>query len=298
MPRNGPVIGVQRVAGNLGAEISGVRVAADLPAETVESIRDALREHKVIFFRGQDHLTDADQVGFASLFGELTVAHPTLPNMQGEPHVFRLDADRGGKAPAWHTDATYVDRPPAFTFLRPVTLPSYGGDTAWANTVTGYESLAPDLRTLADNLWALHSNEVDYADKPVEGMGASVSRNERLYRRLFTSTIYETRHPVVRVHPETAERALLLGQFVKRLMAVSRADSRLLIELFQRHVTNLENTVRWHWAIGDLAIWDNRATQHYAIDDYADQPRQMRRVTVAGDVPVSVTGTPSEAVRS
>jgi taurine dioxygenase len=286
------------VAGNIGAEISGVRVSADLPAEIVESIRDALREHRVVFFRGQDHLTDADQVGFAGLFGELTISHPTLPNMQNVPHVFRLDAHRGGKAPAWHTDATYVERPPAFSFLSSVTLPPYGGDTAWANTVTGYESLAPDLRTLADNLWALHSNEVDYADTPSDDMGSSASRNERVYRRLFTSTVYETRHPVVRVHPETGERALLLGQFAKQICGLPRADSRVLMELFQRHVTSLENTVRWRWEIGDLAVWDNRATQHYAIDDYGDLPRQMRRVTVAGDVPVSVAGRRGAVVRS
>ena len=117
------------------------------------------------------------------------------------------------------------------------------------------------------------------------------------HREVFLSTIFQTEHPVVRVHPETGERSLLLGQFVRRILGVSASDSRYLFELFQRHVTRLENTVRWRWAPGDLAIWDNRATQHYAIDDYGDLPRQMHRITVAGDVPVGVDGRLSAALQ-
>jgi taurine dioxygenase len=114
---------------------------------------------------------------------------------------------------------------------------------------------------------------------------------------VFLSTIFQTEHPVVRVHPETGERTLVLGQFVKHILGVSTSDSRYLFELFQRHVTRLENTVRWRWAPGDLAIWDNRATQHYAIDDYGDLPRRMHRITVAGDIPVGVDGRRSTALR-
>jgi alpha-ketoglutarate-dependent sulfate ester dioxygenase len=101
--------------------------------------------------------------------------------------------------------------------------------------------------------------------------------------------------PLVRVHPDTGERALLLGHFVRRILGVSVSDSRYLFDLFQSHVTRLENTVRWHWAPGDIVMWDNRATQHYAIDDYADLPRKMHRVTVSGGRAVSVTGEHSHA---
>jgi taurine dioxygenase len=289
-------IDVRRIAGHIGAEITGVRVGADLPDSVVTIIRDAFHEHKVIFFRGQHHLDDAGQAGFARLFGELTTAHPTVPGIDSERHVLELDAQRGGgKANAWHTDVTFVDRPPALSLLRAVTLPPYGGDTTWANTATAYQSLAPELRELADRLWALHSNEYDYAAKRGGGVGAGSPREERHYREVFLSTVYETEHPVVRVHPETGERALLLGQFVTRILGVSAADSRYLFELFQRHVTRLENTIRWHWAPGDLALWDNRATQHYAIDDYGDLQRQVHRVTVAGDVPAGVDGRRSIA---
>ena len=175
---------------------------------------------------------------------------------------------------------------PAVSILRAVTLPPYGGDTCWANTATAYQSLSPELRTLAESLHALHTNAYDYATQSGGGVGGKSAKDERHFREVFLSTVFQTEHPVVRVHPETGERTLLLGQFVKEILGVSGADSRSLFKLFQRHVTRLENTVRWHWTPGDVAIWDNRATQHSAIDDYGDLPRRMHRVTVAGDIPV------------
>jgi alpha-ketoglutarate-dependent sulfate ester dioxygenase len=289
-------VDVRRVAGNIGAEITGVHVGPDLPVPILETIRTALHEHKVVFFHGQDHLDDDTQADFARRFGDLTSAHPTVPGLGAARNVLPLDAQAGGgKANAWHTDVTFVDRPPALSFLRAVTLPPYGGDTAWANTAAAYASLAPELRDLADRLWALHTNDHDYAETRGGGVSTMSAKDQQHHEKVFLSTIYQTEHPVVRVHPETGERALLLGQFVKQILGVPASDSRNLFDLFQRHVTRLENTVRWHWAPGDLAIWDNRATQHYAIDDYADLPRRMHRVTVAGDVPVGVDGRHSLA---
>ena len=137
----------------------------------------------------------------------------------------------------------------------------------------------------------------DYATQSGGGVGTKSGQDERHHREVFLSTVFQTEHPVVRVHPETGERALLLGQFVKEILGVSPSDSRYLFNLFQRHVTRLENTVRWHWSPGDVAIWDNRATQHYAIDDYGDLPRRMHRVTVAGDIPAGVDGFQGRALQ-
>ena len=171
--------------------------------------------------------------------------------------------------------------------------PESGGDTVWANTASAYADLPAELRELADRLWAVHSNEYDYAGvKP----SASLEQLEN-YRKVFTSTVYETEHPVVRVHPQSGERTLLLGHFVKRLKGLSQHDSAHLFAVLQGHVTRLENTVRWRWQAGDVAIWDNRATQHYAIDDYGDQPRVVRRVTLGGDVPVGIDGQRSRTIR-
>ena len=291
------VIDVRKIAGHIGAEITGIAARPNLPPDEITVIRDALLEHKVVFTRGQRHLDDAAQAGFARRFGDLTTAHPTVPGTKDNPSVFELDAQRGGgKANAWHTDVTFVDRPPAISVLRAITLPPYGGDTSWANTVTGYESLSPALRAFAEQLRALHSNDYDYAARSGGGVQEKSANDQRHFAEVFTSTVYQTEHPVVRVHPETGERSLLLGQFVRRLLGVSASDSRYLFDLFQQHVTRLENTVRWRWAPGDLAMWDNRATQHYAIDDYADLPRTMHRVTVAGDLAVGVDGSVSRAI--
>jgi taurine dioxygenase len=285
-------IDVRKIAGHIGAEVTGIQARPDLPADQTTLVRNALLEHKVVFLRGQ-HLDDDTQAGFAQLFGELTTAHPTVPGIDDDARILELNAQRGGgKANAWHTDVTFVDRPPAITMLRAVTLPPFGGDTTWANTATGYKSLSPELRALADSLWALHTNAYDYATHH----GDKSDRDNQHHREVFLSTVYETEHPVVRVHPETGERALLLGQFVTRVLGVSPSDSQHLFDLFQQHVTRLENTVRWRWAPGDLAIWDNRATQHYAIDDYGDLPRVMRRVTIQGDQAVATDGRTSRAV--
>jgi alpha-ketoglutarate-dependent sulfate ester dioxygenase len=287
-------IDVRKIAGHIGAEVTGIQASPTLPADQVAVVRNALLEHKVVYLRGQHHLDDTAQAGFAQLFGELTTAHPTVPGTDADVRILELDAQRGGgKANAWHTDVTFVDHPPAITMLRAVTLPPYGGDTAWANTANAYQTLSPELRALADSLWALHTNAYDYAERHDS---VKRDRDNDHYRTVFTSTVYETEHPVVRVHPETGERSLLLGQFVKRILGVTPTDSQHLFALFQQHVTRLENTVRWHWAPGDLAIWDNRATQHYAIDDYADLPRVMHRVTISGDLAVATDGRTSRAV--
>lgn len=287
---------VTPVAGRIGARIDGVRLSADLPDDVVAAVRAALLEHKVVFFRGQDHLDDEAQTAFAGRLGTVTTAHPTVPALGGTATVLSLDSGNGGgRANHWHTDVTFVQQPPAASVLRALVIPPTGGDTLWANTATAYQDLPGDLRTLADRLWAVHTNAFDYARLGVglEGADPQAAR----YAEIFASTEYETLHPVVRVHPETGERSLLLGGFARQISGLGTSDSTALLDAFQRFVTRPENTVRWHWAEGDVAIWDNRATQHYAIADYGTERRVVHRVTVAGDTPVSVDGTHSKALQ-
>jgi alpha-ketoglutarate-dependent taurine dioxygenase len=268
----------------IGAEIHGVRLSGDLPAETVTAIRDALLRHRVVFFRGQGHLDEAAHQAFARLLGPL-VPHPTLPPVAGTEAVLDIDAENA-RASQWHTDVTFVPAFPQFSVLRGVVIPPVGGDTVWANAVAAYETLPPLLRGLADQLWALHSNVYDYgATRP-----NATARQVHYRETVFKSTIYETEHPVVQVHPLTGERAIVLGYFVRKLLGVSAADSGHLFAMLQDHVTRLENMVRWRWSTGDVVIWDNRATQHKAIDDYGDQPRIVRRVTIDGQVSVGIDG--------
>jgi alpha-ketoglutarate-dependent taurine dioxygenase len=250
----------------------------------VESIRQTLFKYKVIFFRGQEHLDEASHEAFGRLLGNI-VPHPTVPSVKGTEAVLDIDGTHGNRATAWHTDVTFVDAYPQASILRALVVPTHGGDTAWANTATAYESLPAKLKEIANNLWAVHSNAYDYS-VPTKATSDKLKR----YFDVFTSTVYETEHPVVRVHPGTGERTLVLGAFLRHFVDLPLVDSKPLFALLQGYVTRLENTVRWRWSVGDVAIWDNRATQHVAIDDYGKQPRLHRRVTVAGDVPVSIDG--------
>jgi taurine dioxygenase len=277
---------IQPVAGRIGAEIRGIHLSPDLDAQTVNIIRQALLKYKVIFFRGQHHIDDASQEALAQLLGN-PVAHPTVPTREKTSYIHELDSTHGGgRANSWHTDVTFVDAYPKASILRAVVVPPAGGDTVWANTAAAYQDLPPALRDLADKLWALHTNEYDYAGRHIKASPEAVQH----YREVFTSSVYETEHPVVQVHPETGERTLILGHFVKKILGVPSSDSAHIISVLQDYITRLENTVRWRWAAGDIAIWDNRATQHYAINDYGNQHRIVRRVTVTGDVPVSIDG--------
>ena len=282
---------VRRLGERIGAVVDGVRLGGDLDPTTVARIREALLRHKVVFFRGQHHLDDDGHVGFAELMGPLTSAHPTVNT--GSARVLRLTANQGMAANAWHTDVTFVDRVPAMSVLRGITIPPYGGNPVWANTASAYDGLPAPLKALVDGLWAVHTNSYDYAqrDEEHEQPDAHYTRED------FTSQLFETRHPVVRVHPETGERALVLGHFVKGFDGLRSAESTALFQLLQNRVTRLENTIRWTWQPGDVAMWDNRATQHYAVADFGTEPREMRRITVAGDVPVSVDGRRSEVLR-
>lgn len=283
---------IRPVAGRIGAEISGVELSGDLPDATVAALRAAIVRHKVVFFRDQDRLDDRRQEAFGKRLGSL-VPHPTVPSAQGTEGVLDIDGSRGERASSWHTDVTFTPAYPAFSILRSAVAAESGGDTLWANTAAAYAELPEPLRDLADKLWALHSNVYDYVGDKQQTHRAR--EGLKRYADVFTATVYETEHPVVHVHPESGERSLILGHFVQKLIGFGTSDSRRLLAILSDHVTRPENTVRWRWRAGDVAIWDNRATQHRAIDDYGDQPRVVRRVTIAGVAPVSVDGRRSVA---
>ena len=283
-------IQVKPVNGRIGAVIEGVTLSSKLDDAVVQEINQALLTHKAIFFKNQSHLDDTEQEAFATRLGT-PLNHPTVPVKQGSNHILELDS-RGARADSWHTDITFLDAYPKASILRSIVAPEVGGNTVWANTTTAYNDLPEELKTLADSLRAIHSNNYDYAAKA--SVPAEVLEK---YKDFFNSTEYETEHPLVRVHPETGEKTLLLGHFFKKFVGYSAADSRLLFDLFQNYIETLENIVSWRWEAGDVAIWDNRATQHRAINDYGDQHRVVRRVTLEGDIPVGVDGQLSQVIR-
>jgi alpha-ketoglutarate-dependent sulfate ester dioxygenase len=287
-------ISVTKLGSRIGARVDGVRLGGDLDRATLEEIHRALLTHKVIFFRRQHHLDDAGQLAFASLLGT-PIGHPAASVLAAgtAPIITPINSEYG-KANRWHTDVTFAANYPAASILRAVTLPAYGGSTLWANTAAAYDRLPEPLKCLAENLWALHTNRYDYVTPEVTT--AALTDAQRAFRQAFEKADFRTEHPVVRVHPETGERTLLAGDFVRSFVDLDGHESAVLLELLQRRITMPENTVRWNWEAGDVAIWDNRATQHRAIDDYDDQPRLMHRVTLMGDVPVNVHGERSRVV--
>lgn len=280
------------VTPRIGAEIRGIDLN-DLTEELVSQIRAALLAHRVVFFRDQ-HLDPQRHIAFASKLGPLTLAHPTLPGSAFSPVLYDLDSQSGSAANHWHTDVTFVEQPPVFSVLNAVVIPEIGGDTLWANTVAAYQGLRPSIRAMADELRAVHTNGQDYGRVDTK---SNVRPEQVEHIKKFTSTVYETEHPVVRLHSETNERALLLGGFAQKLVGHNTSESVDILRTLQAYVTRPENTIRWHWAEGDIAVWDNRSTQHYAIYDYGTRHRQVHRVTTAGKTPIGLDGRESVSKR-
>ena len=282
-------IEIQKVTANIGARVSGVDINKPLNEEQTSALREALNVHKALVF-DDVHLDDEGQEAFARHFGDLTTAHPTVSAVDGAPNVLPVDSERG-RANHWHTDVTFVLNPPQASTLRSITIPPYGGETLIASSAAAYRDLPEPLRTLADTLWAEHTNDYDYA-VPEEDVDA-----ERAAQRAqFTSIKFRTVHPVVRVHPLTGERGLFIGGFAQRIVGLSTGESRKILDILQAYVTRPENVLRWRWSPNQLVLFDNRITQHYAIDNYDNQPRRLNRVTVAGDIPVGIEGKESYSI--
>jgi alpha-ketoglutarate-dependent taurine dioxygenase len=246
---------------NIGVVLHGVDATALQEAETRNALEQLLRTRRVVFLRGLKPLEAHDIEAFAAQFGPLG-RHVKSADTPGASVLLTQD---GLPNNHWHTDGTYHELPPKYVMLQAHVVPPVGGDTLWANTVSAYQALPEELRTLAAGLRVRHSN--------TWWRWASSRSND--YQ------VVEAVHPLVHVVAETQERALLLGEHAVYIEGFARADSAALIELFQRHITAPEHTVRWRWQPGDLAIWDGRTTQHYAAADYRGHPRIMRRVWVA-----------------
>ncbi|MEU0893599.1 TauD/TfdA dioxygenase family protein [Streptomyces massasporeus] len=283
-------IEIHKVTAHIGARVEGVDLTRPLAQETSTALREALNVHKALVFDAEG-LDDAGQQGFVRHFGDITTAHPTVSAVDGAPNVLPVDSEGGRAANHWHTDVTFVLNPPQATSLRSVTVPPYGGETLIASSAAAYRNLPESLRSLADTLWAEHTNDYDYA-VPEE----DVDEEQAARRAQFTSIKYRTIHPVVRVHPLTGERGLFIGGFAQRIVGLSPGESRKILDLLQAYVTRPENVLRHRWSPNQLVLFDNRITQHYAVDNYDGRPRRLHRVTVAGDIPVGTEGKESYVI--
>jgi alpha-ketoglutarate-dependent taurine dioxygenase len=304
---NAAGVEVGPVAGHIGAEISGVDLTEPLDDAVVATIRAAVLRWKVVFFRGQ-RLDHAGHITFARRFGEPVVlgrrggaSPPDFPEIEttadrlelggryGMEHAEWLERRRHSLLRGWHCDHGARVDPPAATILRAETVPPYGGDTTWSNLAAAYAGLSAPVREFVDGLRAEHRLGVGYQARP----------GDDAYLRHLLDHQVASVHPLVRVHPETGERVLFVnGYYLEQIVDVSRAESRLLLEMLLEQATRPEYTVRFRWEPGSVAFWDNRATIHLAPSDNAHlgHPRVMHRVMLTGDIPAGVDGRRSEPV--
>jgi taurine dioxygenase len=265
----------------LGAQISGIDLSVEINAEQRDAIEQALLKHQVLFFRDQP-LTPAQQARFAAHFGDLHI-HPIYPNVPETPEVLVLDTavtDVRDNA-VWHTDVTFLATPAMGAVLSAKQLPAYGGDTLWASGIAAFEALSAPLRQMLDGLTATHDFTLSF---PLERFGTTAEDRERWEATRRANPPLS--HPVVRTHPVSGRKALFVSEgFTTRINELSEAESKALLALLFAHATRPEFTIRWRWQENDVAFWDNRVTQHYAVDDYRPQRRVMHRATILGDAP-------------
>ncbi|NUS87393.1 MAG: taurine dioxygenase [Streptomyces sp.] len=278
-------LSVEPLGPSFGARVHDLDLTTADDAEIAE-VRRALVAHKVLFFPGQ-RLDPDSQVALGRRLGETTASHPVVPGVdENHAEIYALDAAEDGYADVWHTDVTFVRRPPMASVLRAVQLPPTGGDTNWADLQLAYDSLSAPVRDLADRLTAVHDGNRAFGYYLAQRGGEGSEWDGERYRSLDP-----VEHPVVRVHPETGRKGLFVNPgFTSHIVGVSDAESRAILDLLYAHLQKPEHIVRHRWRPGDVAMWDNRSTAHYANRDYGDFRRVMHRITLRGDVPVGPPG--------
>lgn len=276
---------VRPITAAFGVELTGRRIGDDLDPTWLASL---LAGHRVVVLRDQ-HVSPSEQVALAQRLGEPTPAHPVVPGHPDHPEILELDGDRGGRNARWHTDVTFVAAPPAASILVAEQVPESGGDTLWADLQTAYRRLSDPVRRLLDGLQAVHRiSPLAYWGEPFD---TALSREDarQLYEQ--AATVPPVVHPIVRVHPATGQRGLFVNPgFTSHVVGLSRIESDALLSMLYAHATQPENVLRHRWRTGDVVLWDNHATMHYATDDYGTAPRRMRRVTLRGERPVGPDG--------
>ncbi len=265
----------------LGAQISGVDLSRDLTGEQRNVIEQALLDHQVLFFRDQP-ITPQQQARFAANFGDLHI-HPIYPNVPEQPEVLILDTavtDVRDNA-IWHTDVTFLSTPALGAVLSAKQVPAYGGDTLWASGIAAFEALSRPMQRLLDGLTATHDFTRSF---PLERFGNTAEHLARWEETRRKNPPLS--HPVIRTHPVSGRKALFVNDgFTTRINELEAAESEAILKLLFAHGTRPEFTLRWRWQTNDVAMWDNRVTQHYAVDDYRPQRRVMHRATILGDAP-------------
>jgi taurine dioxygenase len=282
MPQGGTdVLAIRKLTSNIGAEISGVDLSQPLSDLTVAETRQALLDYGVIFFRNQKVLPDDDHIRLGRYFGTLDLSE-IQPSPVARREVMVLDqiSPKRGGADNFHRDRTFLETPPLGSILQQVKRPEAGGDTCWASTYAAYDALSAPMQTFLDTLYARHSIE------PMAKRSQSVRQILGEKIDTWPSAI----HPVVEVHPETGRKALNVNaNWTAEIVNVTPEESGVLLGYLFNHIKSPDFQVRFSWNEGDVAFWDNRCCQHFAVADYTTR-RVMKRVAISGAKPIGVFG--------
>jgi len=277
-----PTMQVRRLAGAVGAEVTGLDLRRPLAAAQAAELRRVWLEHGVIVLPGQ-MLGSDEFLAFAASIGT-PVEYPFVKGLDGWPTIIevkKLEHERVNFGGVWHSDTAYLERPPMATLLLAREVPPHGGDTLFASQTAAFEALSGGMQRLLEGLRCVNSSAKADTSRTREDRIADAGREDR--------RVYEAEHPAVRLHPETGRRALYMNvAHTVRFAGLTEEESAPLLRYLHAHQTKEEFTCRVRWAPGTLALWDNRSTQHYPINDYHGYRRVMHRITLAGDVPAAV----------
>ena len=274
-----PAISIVPVTPLIGAEVSGVDLARPLSDNELGLVRQALLDHLVLFFRGQE-LTIEQHKAFGRLFGELHIhpardrngieGHPEILHVKAGPESTRVNGDE------WHSDVSCDAEPPMGSILRLFEVPPSGGDTLFANMYAAHDALSAPMQAFLSGLTAVHDGGPNYIDR---------ARRAGIYKPDKVFPAHE--HPVVRTHPETGRKALFVNRiFTQSIVGVTREESRAILDFLFQHIARPDFQCRFRWEKDSVAFWDNRCTLHHAMWDYYPEVRQGYRVTIKGDRPV------------
>ena len=264
-----------------GAVVNGLDLTEQLPQSAIDRLSELLVERKVLFFRNQE-LTPHAQRDFAARFGTLHI-HPIYPVLPDLPEILLLDNHEAflPDNDNWHTDVTFSKTPPLAGILAAKRIPAIGGDTLWSDSVAAFEALSEPMRRFLDGLTAQHSVAKSF---PPERWQSDPAFKERYERAVAKHPPVD--HPVVRTHPVSRRKGLFVNEgFTTHINGIKPRESEALLKFLFAHAGQPEFILRWRWTAGDVAFWDNRNTQHYAVADYLPERRTMHRATVNGDEP-------------
>jgi len=277
-----PSLTLSPLSPNIGAIVHGIDITQPLAPDTKQALETALLTHQVLFFRNQA-VNPQQQAAFARQFGSLHI-HPIFPQADDQPEIVILDnqqTDLRDNA-IWHTDVTFVESPPLGSVLAAKKVPDFGGDTLWSSSYAAFEALSSSFQTLLEGLTATHNLIQSF---PKERFGNTPEAFEQWQQAQIDHP--SVIHPVIRTHPVTKKKLIFVNEgFTTKINELSDTESKSVLAFLFAHIAQPEFTVRWHWQANDIAFWDNRATQHYATNDYGNQThRVMHRATINGDKP-------------